>query len=106
HSPVIALNRAVAIAQVHGPGAGIEAIGAIQNQRSLASYYLFYAVLADFEAQLNNFRSAADHLRKAMLLTELKSEQSLLSKRLRECDPRSHPVTAIVSLGRTDGRCS
>src|SRR5205823_6282960 len=99
HSPVLALNRSVAIAQVHGPRAGIEAIAAIQNQRSLASYYLFYAVLAEFEAQLNNFRSAADHLRKAMRLTELKSEQSLLSKRLRECEeeaPRGISAEATV----------
>jgi RNA polymerase sigma factor (sigma-70 family) len=88
-SPVIALNRAVAIAQVHGPKAGIEALAAIHNCESLDSYYLLYAVRAEFEAQLNDFKSAADHLRKAIRLTDLKSEQSLLANRLRDCEERT-----------------
>jgi RNA polymerase sigma factor (sigma-70 family) len=85
-SPVVALNRAVATCQVHGPAAGIQAVEAIQHRRSLDSYYLLYAVLGEFEAQLNNFSAAAEHLRKALELTALASEQSLLSKRLRECE--------------------
>lgn len=84
-SPVIALNRAVALAQVHGAKAGIESVGAIQNPQSLESYYLLYAVLAEFESQLGNFPAAASHLRKAMQLTEIKSERALLAKRLQEC---------------------
>jgi RNA polymerase sigma-70 factor (ECF subfamily) len=85
-SPVVALNRGVAIAQVHGPGAGIEAVEAIRNRRSLDSYYLLYAVLAEFEVQLNNFPAAANHIQKALQLTDLKSEQSFLSKKLRDCE--------------------
>jgi RNA polymerase sigma factor (sigma-70 family) len=85
-SPVVALNRAVAIANVRGPGAGIEALEAIKNRQSLDSYHLFYAVLADFEAQLNQFQAAARNLRKAIGLTELKSEQELLRKRLVDCE--------------------
>jgi RNA polymerase sigma-70 factor (ECF subfamily) len=88
-SPVFALNRAVAVAQVHGPGAGIEAVKAIRNCTELDSYYLLYAVLAEFEIQLGEFRSAAEHLRKAIELTNIKSEQSLLSNRLSECEERS-----------------
>jgi RNA polymerase sigma factor (sigma-70 family) len=85
-SPVVALNRAVAIAQVHGPAAGIAAIQAIPKRQPLLSYYLLYAVLAEFEMQLQNFSTAAEHLRKAIKLTEVKSEQSLLAKRLRDCE--------------------
>jgi RNA polymerase sigma factor (sigma-70 family) len=85
-SPVVALNRAVAMAQVHGPRAGIQAVEAIRNQQMLESYYLFYAVLAEFESQLNDYQAAAKNLRKALQFTELKSEQSLLSKRLQECE--------------------
>jgi len=92
-SPVVALNRAVAVAQVHGPAAGIEAVESIQNRQPLDAYYLFYAVLAEFEAQLNDFSTAAGHLRKALQLTELKSEQTLLSKRLRECELAVGQVT-------------
>jgi len=85
-SPVIALNRAVAIAEVHGPQAGIEAVEAVQNNRQLGSYYLLYAVLAEFESQLNDLLAAASHLRKALQLTGLKSEQSFLLNRLRDCE--------------------
>lgn len=87
-SPVIALNRAVAIAQVHGPQAGIAAVEAIRRRDSLESYYLLYAVLAEFEALRNDFAAAAGHLRKAMQHAELKSEQSLLAQRLKECEKK------------------
>jgi RNA polymerase sigma factor (sigma-70 family) len=85
-SPVVALNRAVAVAKVHGAKAGIQTVEAIQNSRALTSYYLFYAVLGEFEKQLNNFQTAADHFRKALQLTDLTSEQSFLSKRLRDSE--------------------
>ncbi|MEW6307300.1 MAG: sigma-70 family RNA polymerase sigma factor, partial [Verrucomicrobiota bacterium] len=85
-SPVVALNRSVAIGQVHGPAAGIDAVAAIRNCGSLDSYYLLYAVLAEFETQLGNFPAAASHLRKAMQLTEVKAEQTLLAGRLRDCE--------------------
>lgn len=91
-SPVIALNRAVAFAQVHGPRAGLEAVKAIQNRYSLDSYYLLYAVLAEFEAQLNDFPSAATHLGRALQLTDLKSEQLLLSRRLLDCEAQARPA--------------
>lgn len=85
-SPVVALNRAVAVAQVRGPEAGMEAVEAIPNRQSLDSYYLLYAVQAEFKALLSDFEAAADHLRKALRLAGIKSEQSLLSSRLRDCE--------------------
>ena len=85
-SPVIALNRAVAIAQVHGPKAGIEAVAAIQDRQSLESYYLFYAVLGEFEEQLNDPLAAAGYFRKSMHLAGSKSEQKFLLKRFRACE--------------------
>jgi RNA polymerase sigma-70 factor (ECF subfamily) len=88
-SPIIALNRAVAVANVYGPQAGIEAIQTIQNSSALSSYYLLYAVLGEFEEQLNHFQTAIDNFRKALELTELTSEQSFLSKRLRQTEQSS-----------------
>src|SRR5207253_4499562 len=93
-SPVIALNRAVAVANVHGPKAGTEAVEAIQNGSQLNSYYLLYAVLGEFEKQLNHFQAAIDNFRKALELTELTSEQSFLSKRLRDSEKRRLRVVA------------
>ena len=85
-SPVVALNRAVALAEVHGPQAGLEAVGAIQNLPSLESYYLLYAVLGEFELRLNHSHAAAAHFRKSLKLAKIKSEQVFLSKRLRACE--------------------
>lgn len=85
-SPVVALNRAVALAQVEGPQAGIDAVEAIAHRESLSSYYLLHAVRAEFESQLQNHESAAKHLRKALELAELKSEQALLARRLEEAE--------------------
>lgn len=84
-SPVIALNRAVALAKVCGPLAGVHAIQAIQNRQALESYYLLYAVLAEFEFELKHFGEAANHLRKAIHLTSLQSERAFLSRRLEAC---------------------
>lgn len=81
-SPVIALNRAVAMAKVHGPRAGIEAVDKIRQHQMLESYYLLYAVLAEFESQLNDYQAAAKHLRKALEFADLESEQVFLTKRL------------------------
>jgi RNA polymerase sigma factor (sigma-70 family) len=85
-SSVIALNRAVAVAQVYGPAAALEALESIKDREPLDSYYLYYAVRAEFESALNNLKAAAGHLRTAMQLTELKSEHSFLSRRLQECE--------------------
>jgi RNA polymerase sigma-70 factor (ECF subfamily) len=82
-SPVIALNRAVAVANVNGPAAGIQAVEAIKNRGELESYYLLYAVLGEFEAQLEHFQTAVGHFRKALQLTEVRSERVFLSEKVR-----------------------
>jgi RNA polymerase sigma factor (sigma-70 family) len=94
NSPVIALNRAVAVANVHGPQAGIEAVETIENRSQLNSYYLLYAVLGEFEKQLNHFQAAIDNFRKALELTDLTSEQLFLSKRLQDSEKRHLRIVA------------
>jgi RNA polymerase sigma factor (sigma-70 family) len=85
-SPVIALNRAVALAKVRGPREGIEAVESIRNRKALGAYYLLYAVLGEFEMQLKNFEAAVKYFRKALEFIEVKSEREFLSRRLRECE--------------------
>ena len=89
-SPVIALNRAVVVANIHGPGAGLDAVAAIQGREKLDSYYLLYAVLGEFEAQLNDPLAAAGYFRRSLQLAETKSEQLFLSKRFRACEDQLH----------------
>lgn len=81
-SPVIALNRAIVVATVHGPQAGLDAVAAIPDREKLSSYYLLHAVLGEFEARLNRSRAAATHFRRSLQLAELPSEQNLLRKKL------------------------
>jgi RNA polymerase sigma-70 factor (ECF subfamily) len=85
-SPIVALNRAVAVAHVDGPAAGIKAVQASQKRQSLQGYYLLYAALAEFEMQLKDFPTAAEHLREAINNTDLATEKSFLTQRLRECE--------------------
>jgi len=84
-SPVVALNRAVAFAKIHGPQAGIAAVAAIRSSQKLKSYYLLYAVLGEFESQLDHKQTAAEHFRRSFELAETKSERAFLLKRLQSC---------------------
>jgi RNA polymerase sigma-70 factor (ECF subfamily) len=86
HSPVVALNRAVALTNVQGPDAGLAAVEAIPHRDQLDSYYLYYSVLGDFESQRSNFPAAAAHFRRALDLAELESERTFLSKRIEACE--------------------
>jgi RNA polymerase sigma-70 factor (ECF subfamily) len=85
YSPVVALNRAVAVAEVHGPRAGLLALQAIHQRQALESYYLYYAVSGDLEAKLGNHQAAAAQLEKAIQLTDLKVERTFLERRLNAC---------------------
>jgi len=84
-SPVVALNRAVAVANVHGPEAGLQAVRAIRDREKLRAYYLFYAVIGEFEVRLNKYEAAAEQFRKAFELAGTKSERAFLLKRLQAC---------------------
>ena len=84
-SPVVALNRAVAVANVHGTRAGLKAVRAIKDREKLASYYLFYSVIGELEMRLNNRETATEQFRKAFELAETKSERAFLLKRLQDC---------------------
>lgn len=84
-SPMVALNRAVAVANVSGPAAGLKAVAAIPGAGKLKDYYLYYAVLGEFESRLEHYEAAAGHFRKALDLAELKSEQAFLKGKLKAC---------------------
>ncbi|HVE16892.1 MAG TPA: DUF6596 domain-containing protein, partial [Chthoniobacterales bacterium] len=88
-SPIVALNRAVALANVHGPEAGIEAVERVTREGHLESYYLLHAVLGEFEARRNCFPEAAAHLHRALELTELHFERTFLENRLAEYESAS-----------------
>jgi RNA polymerase sigma factor (sigma-70 family) len=84
-SPVVALNRAVVIANIRGPEAGLRAVRGVRDLNKLSSYYLLYAVLGEFEMRSGNLQTAAEQFRKSFELAETKSERAFLLKRLQRC---------------------
>jgi RNA polymerase sigma-70 factor (ECF subfamily) len=81
-SPVVALNRAVAVAQVHGPRAGLDAITEIPRRNRLEYHYLLHAVVGEFHWRLKNLGAAAESFRRALLLAQVGPEQQHLSRML------------------------
>ncbi len=83
-SPVIELNRAVAVAMRDGPAAGLPLIDAILNRGDLAEYHLAHAARADLCRRLGDRESARVSYRKALALVTQEPERRLLQKRLTE----------------------
>jgi RNA polymerase sigma-70 factor (ECF subfamily) len=82
--PVVALNRAVAVGEVHGPRAGIQAVEQIAPAGALERFYLRPAILAEFYAQLGDQATTRQHWRAALALTQSPAERELLARRLGE----------------------
>jgi RNA polymerase sigma factor (sigma-70 family) len=81
-SPVVALNRAVAVAQVHGPQAGLEAVAAIPQRDRLESNYLLHAVTGELHWRMKNHAAAAESFRRALELAQVGPEQLYLTRML------------------------
>jgi RNA polymerase sigma factor (sigma-70 family) len=85
-SPIAAMNRAVAIARVHGASAGICALDAISNRASLQSYHLYHAIRGTLAAELGDTATALTHFRQAESLTHLPAERDFIARRIAECE--------------------
>jgi RNA polymerase sigma-70 factor (ECF subfamily) len=82
-SPVVELNRAVAVAMAEGPQRGLELIDALEDTR-LDRYHLTHAARADLLRRLDRADEAAAAYRRARELTENPAERAFLERRLRE----------------------
>jgi RNA polymerase sigma-70 factor, ECF subfamily len=90
-SPVVELNRAVAIGMRDGPRAGLEALDRLAAEPALATYRYLSAARADFLRRLAEWPEAVTAYEEALLLTDNESERSFLTMRLAEVR-RSHDV--------------
>jgi len=81
-SPVVALNRAVAVAKWKGPEAGIRAIEEISRHPALQHYYLLPATLGELWSEMGDAKKAADFYRQALKHPCSEPERRFLSKRL------------------------
>ena len=82
-SPVVELNRAVAVAMAFGPSAGLELVDALASEPSLEHYHLLPSVRGDFLVKLGRFEEAHAEFERAALLTRNARERELLLERAR-----------------------
>ncbi len=85
-SPVVALNRAVAVAMAEGPEAGLRLIEEIEKSGALAGYHLLHAAKADLLRRLGRYAEAAASYREALALAGNEPERRFLSRRFDEAE--------------------
>jgi RNA polymerase sigma-70 factor, ECF subfamily len=83
-SPVVELNRAVAVAMRDGPAAGLSLIDAILARGDLGNYHLAHAARADLCRRLRRIAEARASYERALSLTEQEPERRFLERRLAE----------------------
>jgi RNA polymerase sigma factor (sigma-70 family) len=86
-SPIVGLNRAIAIAQFEGPGRGLEELGKIVDRDRLVAYPFYFAALGEFELRLGRPGAARERFRAAAALARSPMERSFFDQRLNECGP-------------------
>jgi RNA polymerase sigma-70 factor (ECF subfamily) len=84
-SPVVELNRAVAVAMAFGPAAGLELVDALTAEGSLENYHLLPSVRGDLLAKLRRFDEARAEFERAAALTRNTRERKLLLERAAAC---------------------
>ena len=84
-SPVVELNRAVAVAMAYGPAAGLELADRLQAEGALRSYHLLPSVRGDLLAKLGRHREARLEFERAAALTQNARESRLLRERAAAC---------------------
>jgi predicted RNA polymerase sigma factor len=82
-SAIIALNRAIIIAEIEGAEKGIEAIQKIENLDNLKNYYLYYAILGDLYSKSNRKEDAIKNYQQAIKLTQSHTEIHLLQEKIK-----------------------
>jgi RNA polymerase sigma-70 factor (ECF subfamily) len=84
-TPVVALNRAIAVGMAEGPEAGLRALAGIEDRERLARYPFLPAAVAEFESRAGRPERAAQQLRAALLLARNPAEEAVLGRKLAAC---------------------
>jgi RNA polymerase sigma-70 factor (ECF subfamily) len=91
-SPIILLNRAVAIGMSEGPERGLMMLDSVGISGALAEYYLLHAARADLLRRSNRPEAAAEAYRRALALTTNETERRFLQRRLQELGSQAGPA--------------
>jgi RNA polymerase sigma factor (sigma-70 family) len=98
-SPVVALNRAIAIGLHQGPERGLEEILAIEDRERLAMYPFYFAALGEFEFRKGRYELAREHFSKALDLARNPMERTFLEGRVRACERAALTGTSAARSG-------
>jgi RNA polymerase sigma-70 factor (ECF subfamily) len=85
-SPIVALNRAVAVGMAQGPAAGLDAIATLGADSALANYHLLPSVRGDLLTKMGRFTEAREEIQRAIAMTQNLREQQLLTERLKQIE--------------------
>jgi RNA polymerase sigma factor (sigma-70 family) len=85
-SPIVALNRAIAIAQNEGPERGLEEVRSISDRDRLAAYPFYSATLGELELRSGGHETAREHFRAALALARNPMERRFLDRRVGACE--------------------
>jgi len=89
-SPVVALNRAIAVAQAEGPERGLQEIHAIADGSRLATYPFYFAALGELERRTDRHDLAREHFKAALALARNPMERRFFEQRLEACAESPH----------------
>jgi RNA polymerase sigma-70 factor (ECF subfamily) len=95
-SPVVALNRAVAMAQAQGPDAGLRALDAIEDLRALEKYPFYPATRGELELRRGQYAAARSCFQQALKLARNPMERQFLAGRVAECATAEAPRPSSV----------
>ena len=99
HSPVVALNRAIALGQLEGPARGLEEILAIANRDRLTAYPFYFAALGEFQFRTGSYDLAREQFLKARDLARNPMERNFLEARFQACE-RAAILTPVSAIAR------
>ncbi len=88
-SPIVALNRAIAVAQSEGPERGLQEISLIAGRDRLAGYPFYSAALGELEFRRGNRSDAREHFQAALALARNRMERRFLDQRVNACGDSS-----------------
>jgi RNA polymerase sigma factor (sigma-70 family) len=94
-SPIVSLNRAVAVGMFQGPAEGLDALDAIATlaaDSALAGYHLLHSVRGDLLMKMGRFREAREEIQHAIDMTQNLREQELLTERLKQIEKAASSV--------------
>jgi RNA polymerase sigma-70 factor (ECF subfamily) len=90
-NPIVALNRAIAIAQHEGPEKGLAENAVIEDRERLASYPFYHAALGELQLRRGQLAEARHHFQDALAAARNPMERAFLERRLRACETASEP---------------